>query len=157
MNTLGSDREQSIDGKYFSERAKTIYLSNSTKPSSTKSYFQFSNRIYEPLTNTSIGHGTRRSSISDGLIQPISKGRGRTSIPSSAFILQRDNEISPPERLNTATVPMFFIQDEVQFIRPYFGPPNRSGTVTISTTSSSHKRDILLSVLKEIESDLKTL
>ncbi|CAF0930516.1 unnamed protein product [Rotaria sordida] len=152
--------EQS-DSRYFSQRAKHISLLNKQSPSVfvksslSETYFQFSNRTYMPITDTQLtpvgrGHG---NSISNDHRQTISTGRGRTTTPLSSFVLQKDN-LSPPSTTTTISSPIFVMHDEVQFVRPYFGPPSNND---IQSSSTSNKREILLSALKEIESGLKTL
>ncbi|CAF2137748.1 unnamed protein product [Rotaria magnacalcarata] len=152
--------EQS-DSRYFSQRAKHIsQLNQQSSPAIVKrtlpeACFQFSNRTYAPSSDTQVtpvgrGHG---NAIVKDHCQSISKGRGRTTVPLSSFILQKDN-LSPPKSSTTSSTPMFVMHDEVQFVRPYFGPPSNSD---LKSSSISHKREILLSALKEIESGLKTL
>jgi hypothetical protein len=141
------------DTRFFSQRAKHISLLNQQSPSELIKPFQFSNRTYAPLTETQLipvgrGHG---SSISNDHRQNISIGRGRTAVPLSPFILQKDN-ILPPATDNIIPPPIFVMHDEVKFVRPYFGPPN-----DMQSSSLSRKREVLLSALKEIESSLKTL
>ena len=163
MNEQTSETSSSSaagDSKYFSQRAKDISLLNKpTLPSvpvkpSTEMYFQFSNRVH---LSTGRGHGSAPPNQS----RPnISVGRGRTTIPSSPFVLQKDNpptvvsSSSPPTTTKSMPSPMFVMHDEVQFVRPYFGPRNSTDT---PSTSISRKREILLLALKEIESGLKTL
>jgi len=153
--------EQS-DSKFFSQRAKHISLLNEqsssvlVKPPSSEMHFQFSNRTYMPITETQLtpvgrGHG---SSISNDYHQNISAGRGRTTVPLSSFVLQKDN-LSTSSTTNTISSPIFVMHDEVQFVRPYFGPPSNNDMQSSSLTSQ--KREVLLSALKEIESGLKTL
>ena len=153
MATLTSNFAQSSDGKFFSERAKSICLSNTMKPSMNQhhhSVFQFSNRI--------IGHGISNRPYSEMVVQPISRGRGRTTIPSSVFILQKDTDfLSHSTKITPESTSNFVMDEEVQFVRPYFGPPNRNVNNLTISNSSLHKRDILLSALKGIDSDLKTL
>ena len=150
-----------VDSKFFSQRAKHISLLNEQAPkvkptvasSSSETYFQFSNRTYTPKTDTqaaSVGRG-HGSSVAHDHRPSISTGRGRTTVPSSAFILQKDNR-SPVTKTNIVSPPIFVMHDEVQFVRPYFGPRAKS-EVSLLT----QKREVLLSALKEIESDLKTL
>ncbi|CAF2446512.1 unnamed protein product [Rotaria sp. Silwood2] len=159
-STSSTTMEQS-DSRYFSQRAKHISLLNEqstsvfVKQPSSEIYFQFSNRTYMPITDTQLtpvgrGHG---NSISNDHRQIISAGRGRTTVPLSSFILQKDN-LSPPSTTTTISSPIFVMHDEVQFVRPYFGPPRNND---IQPSSTSQKREILLSALKEIESGLKTL
>jgi len=157
---LTKTMEQS-DSKFFSQRAKHISSLNEpsssvfVKPPSSEMHFQFSNRTYLPITETPLtpvgrGHG---SSISNDYHQNISVGRGRTTVPLSSFVLQKDN-LSPSSTTNTISSPIFVMHDEVQFVRPYFGPPSNND---IQSSSISRKREVLLSALKEIESGLKTL
>jgi hypothetical protein len=157
MNT--SNIEQS-DSKFFSQRAKNISLLNKQSssihvkpPPSSDMYFQFSKRTYVSLTEPSLiplGRGNG-SIISNDSRHSIGGGRGRTTVPLSSFVLQKDT-LSPPSIANTISSPIFVMHDEVQFVRPYFGPPSND-----NVQSSSHKRDVLLSALKEIETNLKTL
>lgn len=154
--------EQS-DSRYFSQRAKHIsLLSKQLAPreikSSTlpKTCFQFSNRSYILKTDiqpTPIGRG-QGGSVAHDHGHSMNTGRGRTTVPSSPFVLQKD-EFRSSSTVTTASAPIFVMHDEVQFVRPYFGPPNHQNTQQILPTS--HKREVLLSALKEIESDLKTL
>jgi hypothetical protein len=161
MNKSSPTVMEQSDSRFFSQRAKHISSLNEqsfVKPSSSSSsetYFQFSNRTYLPLTETPLtpvgrGHG---SSISKDYRQSISIGRGRTTVPSSPFILQKDN-LSSPSTANIISPPIFVMHDEVQFVRPYFGPPHNNDN---QSSLISHKRDVLLSALKVIESGLKTL
>ncbi|CAF3359371.1 unnamed protein product [Rotaria socialis] len=155
--------EQS-DSRYFSQRAKHIsQLNQQPSPAIVKrtlpsACFQFSNRTYVPSSSSSdtqvtpVGRGHGNAIVKDHC-QSISKGRGRTTVPLSSFILQKDN-LSPPKNSTTSSRPMFVMHDEVQFVRPYFGPPSNND---LQSSSISHKREILLSALKEIESGLKTL
>jgi hypothetical protein len=147
---------ESLDSKFFSQRAKHISLLNKqTSPVIVKQemHFQFSNRTYLPKTNTETnpvgrGHG---NPIENESRQNMSVGRGRTTVPLSSFVLQKDNLSTS----NTITSPIFVMHDEVQFVRPYFGPRNNNNDM--QSASISRKREILLSALKEIESGLKTL
>jgi hypothetical protein len=163
-----STMEQS-DSKFFSQRAKHISLLNEqsssviVKPSpppssSSEMHFQFSNRTYNiPIPETqlpSIGRGHGGNSISNDYRQNISVGRGRTTVPLSSFVLQKDNLSSSSSTTNTITSPIFVMHDEVQFVRPYFGPPSNND---MQSSSISRKREVLLSALKEIESGLKAL
>jgi hypothetical protein len=156
---------ESSDANFFSQRAKHISLLNEQAPSalakpllpsSSDMYFQFSNRNYTPITETQTtpvgrGHG---NAISNDHRQSISVGRGRTTVPLSSFVLQKDN-LSSSSTTNTISSPIFVMHDEVQFVRPYFGPPSNNDMQ--SSSSISRKREVLLSALKQIESGLKTL
>lgn len=149
MNEQGKDI--SDDSKYFSQRAK--HISSLIKPipssaSSAEMPFQFSNRTFTPCKDPTIGRGN--PSVNESRSN-ISVGRGRTTVPASPFIEQKD---SSPTITNIRTSPIFVMHDEVQFVRPYFGPRK---SVDTPSTSISRKREILLSALKEIESGLKTL
>ncbi|MCC7515654.1 MAG: hypothetical protein IT212_13270 [Bacteroidia bacterium] len=158
--------EQS-DSRYFSQRAKHIsQLIKQSSPAIVKrtlpeTRFQFSNRTYVPPSSSSSSSDTKVTPVGRGHgnaivknhCQSISKGRGRTTVPLSSFVLQKD-DISPPKNTTNSSTPMFVMHDEVQFVRPYFGPPS---TNDLQSSSISHKREILLSALKEIESGLKTL
>lgn len=151
------------DSRYFSQRAKYISLlkeqstSVPVKPSpppSSEVHFRFSNRTYVPIVEpqvTPVGRGGHGNSLPNEQRQSMSIGRGRTTVPLSSFILQKDN-LLPSSTINNISSPIFVIHDEVQFVRPYFGPPS-----TNETQLASQKRDVLLSALKEIESGLKTL
>ncbi|CAF1052252.1 unnamed protein product [Rotaria sp. Silwood1] len=160
--SLSSTTMEQSDSRYFSQRAKHISLlreqspSVFVKPPLSETHFQFSNRSHMSITDTQLtavgrGHGNL---ISNDHRQIISTGRGRTTIPLSSFILQKDNLSPSPSTAPTISSPIFVMHEEVQFVRPYFGPPS---TNDIQSSSTSHKRDILLSALKEIESGLKTL
>ena len=141
-----------FDSKYFSQRAKQISsLNKPVTPVTVKQevYFQFSNRIYQPKTVPEI----EREHTNDS--HPTMKiNRGRTTVPLSSFVLQKDN-LSTSSMNNTMASPIFVMHDEVQFVRPYFGP--RDNNKEMQSASISRKREILLSALKEIESGLKTL
>lgn len=153
--------EQS-DSKFFSQRAKHISLLNEQSssvivkpPPSSELHFRFSNRTYMSATDKQLppvgrGHG---NSIPNDFRQTISVGRGRTTVPLSSFVLQKDNILST-STTNTISSPMFVMHDEVQFVRPYFGPPSNHD---MRSSSLSRKREVLLSALKQIESGLKTL
>lgn len=147
--------EQSDDSKYFSQRAKNISLLNKPTPavpvqSPIEMPFQFSNRTFLPCKDTPIGRG---NSLTSEPRPHISVGRGRTTIPSSPFVLQKDD--SPTiSTTKHRTSPIFVMHDEVQFVRPYFGPRK---SIDTQSASISRKREILLSALKEIESGLKAL
>jgi len=78
-----------------------------------------------------------------------SVGRGRTTVPLSAFVLQKQTVDSPKKSSSS-----FVMHDEVQFIRPYFGPKLSTDQTQSSTIN---KREVLLSALREIESGLKIL
>jgi hypothetical protein len=161
---MNESMEKSDTG-YFSQRAKHISLLNKqsssvvvkpSPPPSSEVHFRFSNRTYVPikepqLTPVGRGHG---SSFPNDHQQSISTGRGRTTVPLSSFILQKDN-VSPVSTTNTISSPIFVMHDEVQFVRPYFGPPSNNDMQSSSLTAQ--KREVLLSALKEIESGLKTL
>ena len=146
MNEQG--KEVSDDSKYFSQRAKHISLSNKPTPTVPvqSSPFQFSNRTFTPCKVTPIGRG---NSLTNESRPNISVGRGRTTVPLSPFVLQKDNSTT---KLRTS--PIFVMHDEVQFVRPYFGPRK---SIDTQSASISRKREILLSALKEIESGLKSL
>lgn len=174
---FGSTKMEQSDTKYFSQRAKHISLLNKqspcvlVKPSLSEMYFKFSNRTYKPVTDTqlaSTGRGHGNSIINDHQHKSISVGRGRTPIPSSPFVSQKDDRSPSSTSIATTTVttisnstttttmssPIFVMHDEVQFVRPYFGPPSNNDT---QVSLTAHKREVLLSALKEIETGLKKL
>lgn len=161
MNESSLKSMEQSDSKFFSQRAKHISLLNEQSSSSVNvksssdMYFQFSNRTYTPITDNQLppvgrGHG---SSISNDFRQNISAGRGRTTVPLSSFVLQKDDLLSPTVTTKNPS-PVFVMHDEVQFVRPYFGPPNNHD---IQSSTISSKREVLLSALKQIESGLKSL
>jgi hypothetical protein len=151
-----------LDSKFFSQRAKQI--SSFNKPTSPvivkpEVHFQFSNRTYLPKTDaeiTPIGRGNHGNSIPNDYRPNMSMSRGRTTVPLSSFVLQKDN-LPTSSMTNTMASPIFVMHDEVQFVRPYFGPRNNNNNKDMQSASISRKREILLSALKEIESGLKTL
>ncbi|CAF0833206.1 unnamed protein product [Adineta steineri] len=165
MNETTVTMEHS-DSKFFSQRAKHISLLNeqtsaifvAPQSSPKEVRFQFSNRTYIPITETQSNpveqdHG---NTISIDYHKSMNTDRGRTTIPLSSFILQKDSQLpTPTPTTNTITTPIFVMHDEVQFVRPYFGPPCNNNMQTSSLTSL--KRQVLLSALKEIESGLKAL
>ncbi|CAF0845107.1 unnamed protein product [Adineta steineri] len=161
MNETTVTMEHS-DSKFFSQRAKRISLLNKQtstivvppQSSPKEVRFQFSNRTYIPITETQLNpveqdHG---NTISIDYHKSMNTDRGRTTIPLSSFILQKDS-LLPTPTTNTITTPIFVMHDEVQFVRPYFGPPSNMQTSSLT----SLKRQVLLSALKEIESGLKAL
>ncbi|CAF0963653.1 unnamed protein product [Adineta steineri] len=161
MNETTVTMEHS-DSKFFSQRAKRISLLNEQtstivvppQSSPKEVRFQFSNRTYIPITETQLNpveqdHG---NTISNDSHKSMNTDRGRTTIPLSSFILQKDS-LLPTPTTNTITTPIFVMHDEVQFVRPYFGPPSNMQTSSLT----SLKRQVLLSALKEIESGLKAL
>ncbi|UJR37505.1 hypothetical protein I4U23_030207 [Adineta vaga] len=172
VSTAVTQSNEQLDTRFFSQRAKHISLLNEQmkpvpiKPSpspsplsSSEVRFQFSNRTYVPITETpspSMGKGHGNSLLNESR-QNVSVGRGRTTVPLSSFVLQKDNlsSTTTAATVNTISSPIFVMHDEVQFVRPYFGP--RDNHNTQPSTITSQKRAVLLSALKEIESGLKTL
>ncbi|CAF1119697.1 unnamed protein product [Adineta ricciae] len=159
--------KENVDTRFFSQRAKDISLLNEqmkpaiAKPSSPSEVrFQFSNRTYVPIaksssTSTGIEHGN--TTLPTDCRPNVSIGRGRTTVPLSSFVLQKDNlSTTSPTKANMNSTPIFVMHDEVQFVRPYFGPRN-SNENSPTSALTLHKRAVLLSALKEIESGLKTL
>ena len=152
---------QQFDSRYFSQRAKHISLLNEqsssvfVKSPLLQNHFQFSNRICMPISDTSSGpvgrgHGNH---VCTHYRQSIGLGRSRTTVPLSSFVLQKD-DLSSTSTAPTTSSPMFVTHDEVQFVRRYFRPLSNNQK---ESSFTSDKREILLSALKEIDSDLKTL
>ena len=149
MSSLTPTPEES-DGRFFSERAKNIFLSSGSprveqvKSSTPDPHFSFSNRSYGHRVDTPVGPATPSPSA----------GRDRTAVPLSSFVLQRDTELSSTTN-STFSSPVLVKHDEEQCARPYLAPPSHGDGQVLS--SRAYQRNLLLSVLKEIEYGLKTL
>lgn len=142
------------DSAFFSRRAKTFRLFNEQ----SQQQFLFSNRYSVSSSSETetrlapIGRGNGGMMVMNENRPGIAAGRGRTTVPQSAFVLQKNDLSSSSTTITPA--PIFVMHDEVQFVRPYFGPPESDLTPPLPL---SHKRQILLSALKGIETGLKTL
>ena len=159
MNSLSPAVEDS-DGRFFSERAKNMFLASGSprtvqiQPSTLDSHFSFSNRTYRHSSDIPLGHAAPAQSVHNEPCPRLSAGRGRTAVPLSSFVLQKDTE--PPSTTDsTISSPILAMHDDGQFVPSSLAESHRSDGQLLS--SNVHRRNIFLSLLKEIESDLKRL
>jgi hypothetical protein len=162
MNSLSPAVEES-DGRFFSERAKNIFLSSGSSPTvqiqplPSDSHFSFSNRNYGQTSDMPLGHATPAQSVQSEPCPRLSAGRGRTAVPLSPFVLQRDTERTSTANSTISSPISSAMHDDGPFVPPYLEASHHSDGQILPSTSSVHRRNIFLSLLKEIESDLKRL
>lgn len=159
MNSLSPAVEEA-DSRFFSERAKNMFLASGSprtvqiQPSTLDSHFSFSNRTYRHPSDVPLGIAAPALSVHNEPCPRSSAGRGRTAVPLSSFVLQRDTEpLSTTE--STISSPILAMHDDGQFVPASLAELHHNDEQLLS--SSAHRRTIFLSLLKEIESDLKRL